>query len=61
MLNNIYTENSAKGPTSLEKQLTLWLANNSRLAKQLSGQQSPHKVELEEDQIRALKSLGYLQ
>ena len=58
---NIYMEKSKDGSSALEEHLRLWLENNSRVSAQLSGRQAPDKVNLDEDYIRKLKSLGYIQ
>lgn len=58
---NIYEEKSLAGPVPLEDHLTLWLINNTRLADQLSNEKNSNKVELDEEHIKQLKALGYLQ
>ena len=57
---NIYLEKSLEGPVLIENQLTLRLINNSKLADRLSGKEED-SVELDEEQIRQLKALGYVQ
>lgn len=58
---NIYVEKSAEGPIALEENLTMWLSNNSKHSIQLSGKEDVQTVEPDEDYIRRLKSLGYIQ
>ena len=58
---DIYMEKSLEGPVLIENQLTLWLINNSKLAERLSGKEEDDSVELDEEQIRQLKALGYVQ
>ncbi len=45
----------------LERHLNLWLSNNEKLVGQLSGNKDSQRVELNEDRLRELRSLGYLQ
>ncbi len=58
---NIYEERSSNSPVFFESHLTQWLTSNCGVADKLSDKENLHKVELDQDQIRKLKTLGYLQ
>jgi arylsulfatase A-like enzyme len=58
---NIYESRSSAGSVPLEYQLKQWFVNNEKITKQLFGNENLQKIELDEDQLRQLKSLGYLQ
>ena len=58
---DIYKAQSSNEPIALESHLNLWLSNNNKLAKQLSGIEGFHKADLDEDRLRQLKALGYIQ
>lgn len=57
---NIYNMRSSNGPVALASCVTQWLANNARLASQLCNDVNLQEVELDEDRLKRLKSLGYL-
>jgi hypothetical protein len=59
--NNIYKVKSSAKLSPLEHCLIAWLFDNERLAKQIVGSESLQKVELDENRVRELKALGYLQ
>jgi arylsulfatase A-like enzyme len=57
---NIY-KRSPNGPIHLESHLSLWLVQNEKLAAQLFGNENVQQVELDENRLRQLKALGYIQ
>ena len=59
--NNIYESRLLAGSVPLEYQLKQWLANNEKITRQLFGNENLQKIELDENQLKQLKSLGYLQ
>ncbi len=58
---NLYKEQSLSSPMLLESKLTRWRVRNDRLFNILSGSETLPQVELDEDKLRQLRGLGYIQ
>lgn len=58
---NLYKEPSMAGIVPLENHLTRWVESNEKLHSSLRGQEKLRKVELDEDKLKQLRALGYVQ